>query len=731
MVLGFAVVGQAVPWSFSSPLNAGAWMVLAAVPLGIVLLYFLKLRRRPVLVPSTMLWKRSLEDLHVNSLFQRLRRSLLLMLQLAFVGLLLLALTGPRVQGLARQGQRLVLAIDESASMGARDGDPGPTRLDEAKAEARKVIEAMEPGDLAMIVAFGTEARVVVQYTADKGLLRRQLDSIVATDSGTSLREVLELVAGLANPQKYLEPGEGVVASEVVAPRLFLFTDGGFADVPGFSLGNIQPEVVAVGPPPRAPGSGDRGGAGSDPAGDPEGMAGIGTDGTEAGSGIVPIPSDNVAILALSAARRAETPEEVQLLGRVRNYRDQPVVCRAALLSRAPGRPGLPDTLIDAVELELAPRSDQSFQFDLGSSETEAQYMVRLDVEDALPLDNTAYLVIGQPRRTRVLLVGTGNRFLADTLDTEAVRPLAEVTNIAEERLSDPDIERELAAGEYDLVIYDGVAGKRVPQANTLSFGVLPPGTDAGRARPVEAPLVLDWDTAHPLLQYVRDFAGIGIRRGLVLEPPTGARVLIESDQGPLAYAATRSGFVDVCVGFGLIEGQEFNTNWPLRTGFPLFIYNCLRVLGSAQEGRGIESYRAGATILLKPTIPGDRLEIFDLSGQRVETVERSAHGSFAVTRARRTGIYEAAWGPGPSERTAFAVNLFDPRESDLSTRGVVPPGVPDDEAERYLIRIGYNPVAARRIEAPTAQEGWWPLTLVALAIVLVEWYVYNRRVAV
>src|ERR1700729_4338604 len=92
-----------------SPLGLPFWAVLAGIPVGIIALYFLKLRRRPVQVPSTLLWKRSLEDLHVNSLFQRLRKNLLLFLQLLAVLLVMLALAGPRIRGSSSIGERFVL----------------------------------------------------------------------------------------------------------------------------------------------------------------------------------------------------------------------------------------------------------------------------------------------------------------------------------------------------------------------------------------------------------------------------------------------------------------------------------------------------------------------------------------------------------------------------------------------------------------------------------------------
>src|SRR3954447_22841148 len=112
------------PVQFSTPLRGAGWAVLAGIPVAIIALYFLKLRRRPVQVPSTLLWRRSLEDLHVNSLFQRLRRNLLLFLQLLAVFAAMLALAGPRIKGTSSQGQRFVLAIDNSASMTATDIKP-------------------------------------------------------------------------------------------------------------------------------------------------------------------------------------------------------------------------------------------------------------------------------------------------------------------------------------------------------------------------------------------------------------------------------------------------------------------------------------------------------------------------------------------------------------------------------------------------------------------------------
>src|SRR2546425_10103849 len=120
---------------FLNPLPA----ILAAaiaVP-ALLILYFLKLRRREQMVSSTLLWKKAVQDLQVNAPFQRLRRNLLLILQMLLLLLLCLALSRPVMNYTPAAGKTTVILIDRSASMAAKDPElKGYSRLDEAERRA-------------------------------------------------------------------------------------------------------------------------------------------------------------------------------------------------------------------------------------------------------------------------------------------------------------------------------------------------------------------------------------------------------------------------------------------------------------------------------------------------------------------------------------------------------------------------------------------------------------------
>jgi len=693
------------PVQFSTPLGGAAWAVLAGIPVGIIALYFLKLRRRPVQVPSTLLWRRSLEDLHVNSLFQRLRRNLLLFLQLLAVLLAMLALAGPRFTGTSGQGQRFVLAIDNSGSMSATDIQP--TRLAAAKEAAKKVINGMESDDLAMIISFSDRAKVVSNYTADRRLLLSRIDGIAPSEASTSLREALQVAAGLANPSRQI--GEGVVATSVNPPKLFIYTDGGFPDVEGFSLGNLEPEVVVIGPPPA-------------PYVDPnDTQTKAPAQGKAARS-----PADNIAILALQTRRNDERPDTYQVFGRVHNFRAEAVETEAQLYRHDPEKPGSGGTLIDAIALKLSPQTDQSFKFDLpdtGLTELE----VRLTAKDAQPLDNRAFTLVGNPRKAQVLVITAGNKYLVDTLRTPTAEERADVTILTPEEAKAETVTREVRAGRYDLVIYDNVRPETPPEANALYFGVLPPGKAYENTKELTAPVILDWDVAHPLMQFVRDLSTVLIAKATVVEPPPGARSLIESDKGTLAFVAPREGYSDTVVTFGLTSGDQFNTNWFKNISFPLFLFNCIQVLGNARESVGDEVHQPDQPVVIRAEAP--RVKVTAPDGKTTETLTRTPQGTFVASKTDATGLYHARWEP--SGLLPFAVNQFDFRESDLAPRGIVPDGTPPSQVDNYKIKIGYNPVTGTQKTRTSQKDAWWYLALVALGVLIIEWYIYNRRVYV
>ncbi|HSJ53412.1 MAG TPA: BatA domain-containing protein, partial [Anaerolineae bacterium] len=100
---------------------APAAFILALLFPVIVAMYLLKLRRTEQVVSSIYLWRRMVRDLEANAPWQRLRRNLLLLLQLLFLAALVLAIARPFSWAEGATGEALILILDTSASMAAVD----------------------------------------------------------------------------------------------------------------------------------------------------------------------------------------------------------------------------------------------------------------------------------------------------------------------------------------------------------------------------------------------------------------------------------------------------------------------------------------------------------------------------------------------------------------------------------------------------------------------------------
>ncbi len=178
--------------SFLAPLALAG---LAFLPI-VVAMYLLKLRRDEAVVPSTLLWRQLVADVEANAPWQRLRRSLLLLLQLLLVAILAILAARPFVERPAGLAGDLVLVVDTSASMQATDVTP--SRLDAAKAAAVDALKDLPAGGKVSVIAAGRTARVVTNGTADLGRVKQAIAGITPTSDVGDLGDALRLASALA-----------------------------------------------------------------------------------------------------------------------------------------------------------------------------------------------------------------------------------------------------------------------------------------------------------------------------------------------------------------------------------------------------------------------------------------------------------------------------------------------------------------------------------------------------
>ncbi len=211
----------------------------------IVALYLLKLRRAEREVSSVYLWRKMVRDVEANAPWQRLRPSLLMILQLLFILAMMFALTRPFIWSEGLSGEAAILIIDSSASMSAVDSQP--SRLEAARARARQLVNDLPDTARVTIIEAGQEAAVRLSSSRDRRQAHLALDSIRPGSGGSDLTVALELASAIAARQ----PGtEIVVLSDgrvelpkrlAVRGRLRYLPVGSSGENQAVSLLNLEP----------------------------------------------------------------------------------------------------------------------------------------------------------------------------------------------------------------------------------------------------------------------------------------------------------------------------------------------------------------------------------------------------------------------------------------------------------------------------------------------------------
>ncbi len=346
-------------------LLAPAALALSALAIPIVIFYMLKLRRREVTVSSTLLWQMVLRDRQANAPWQRLRRNLLLLLQLLILAALILALARPAISVPTLAAGSSVILLDASASMNATDVDP--SRFEAARRAAQALIDTLPSAAPVTIIVAGQQPQVIASAETDRSTLKRALDEARPTNGATDWSAAFALAAG-------------ALGRQIDQPTTVIISDGGLPS----NLPPLPGEVRYV----------------------PIGQS-----------------SDNVSVSALSLR---PTKNGAELFAGVANHSDTD---RSVILSLYSDGALLQAQPIDLtagethnVVLPDLPRDAAVYQAALSRPDQSTQPL------DALSLDDAAFAVNNPAGARRVLVISPGNVFLEQLLaampDLQAFRAL-------------------------------------------------------------------------------------------------------------------------------------------------------------------------------------------------------------------------------------------------------------------------------------------------------------------
>lgn len=703
--------------TFAAPLLAG---IVAAIAIpALIILYFLKLRRIPREVSSTLLWKKTIQDLQANAPFQRLRKNLLLFLQLIVLGLIILALAQPRSATTTEQGKKYLILIDRSASMAAVDGTEtlgSKSRLERAKEDAITLIESMrepsvfsqgEKADEAMVIAFDASAEIIEQFTSDQNALINAINSIEQTDAPSSIEEAYRL-AQAQRPNRIVtdanEAGEVLNTIELDElkggdPYFFhLYSDGRIPDIQSVRADQVEGQFAFE-------------------------YHAMGTQ-----------TSNNIGLVALRSERDYDDPTKLSIFVGVQSTDTIERSVDAELIidgvTRSVRQIDLPAATIDDTTGQKTTATG-GVVFELVEPNA-VLARVRLDTNgdenpeaDVLLTDNEGALIVPPAKQAAVALVSTGNLFVQSAI---AGFPLSRFEVMSPSQYEIKRDNGDMAV--FDVVVFDNYLprpdeldrrlepGRYLILGRTLTgpLGVIDNGVGQGGA-------LIDWRRTHPVL---RDLTldALLMAETPNIEIPKGSGVvsLAETATGPAIFETSDADVRAIVVPFDITK-----TNWPFDVSFVVFLASAVDYLGTGsvvaidQTDRLIQP---GS--VLADRIPADarsvRVQLPD--GTRSPEIIPSADGRVVYGPIQQTGLYTLRWRgtPGPTDvvrddeiQRLFAANLLDPTESDVSTQPT--------------IALANTLVSAESAVERKSIKDWWPWLLMgALAILMFEWWIYNKK---
>ena len=585
-------------------LTAFQGILLAAITTAaIVALYFLKHRRRQIVISSTQLWKRVLDNRIENSLFEKLRRYLSILLAVTTGLLVAMSIARPEMEWLTGKSQRTVIVLDTSPTMQARMND-GRTRWEHAVDAAKAAVSA-GTGSIKFRIA-DTSGQFDSPFTDNRAELRRLIERMHPVIAPTRFPEIDK--SGEADDTRvtFITDGVSPVAVPEDAISVLVFENAPNAGITAFEVRSMPTAPLAY-----------------------EAFLEVYNSGKE---------SRDVDV-TVSGAGQQRIVKKVRI-GAGQSYKE------ALDLSK-----------FDGGGIRAAIRSDG----------------------DAFSPDDIAYAYLPVKRRTKTLLVTTGNKFLENALKLDR---LVELSITAPATYTD--------AKEHDAIVFDRFAPQEAPSRPALVIGAQRAPWLREPSGFVANPRFETWMEKHPVMQHVSLY-DVSVESAARVDTKDLSVLAASASGTPLILASESPRWIQLTFN---LQSSDF----PYHAGFPIFLDNAI-----AWFGRERLALRRAPGIV---EIPLTKADVRTIDGRQMPTQE-GVTGT--VFDAVEPGLYVATSG---DIRQYVAVNFSNREFSNINKSTV------RDNSTAQAAGIPFF-----------RHELWFYMLCVALLLIGAEWFTYHRRI--
>lgn len=175
-------------------LNLWPLYFLVAIPF-LILLYILKERSEDLVVSSSIFWDEIYKTLEVNSPFEKLKKNIILLLQILIILLIILGLMKPFFKFMGKEYSDLIIVIDTSASMLGVKEDK--TCIDRGKAIAKEYVDSSSNETKISVITSNKNITTLIADSKSKSLVKEKIDSISNSFNPGDLSNSIKIVESM------------------------------------------------------------------------------------------------------------------------------------------------------------------------------------------------------------------------------------------------------------------------------------------------------------------------------------------------------------------------------------------------------------------------------------------------------------------------------------------------------------------------------------------------------